>query len=62
VDTNPLYPRALGGGDRTFTKIRAWDKVQALEKLAKHLGLYAKDGGKGANIQFNFGRLEKGVL
>jgi phage terminase small subunit len=50
------------GAIEHVAKIRAWDKVQALEKLAKHLGLYAKEGGKGANIQFNFGRMERGVL
>lgn len=43
-------------------KIRTYDKNQALEKLAKHLGLYEGDGGKGTNIQIVMGRMEKGVL
>ncbi|GAA4475545.1 terminase small subunit [Gluconacetobacter asukensis] len=31
-------------GDRyTVTKIKAWDKNSALEKLMKHLGLYERD-------------------
>ncbi|WP_046901038.1 terminase small subunit [Gluconobacter oxydans] len=32
-----------GGEQYTVTKIKAWDKNAALEKLCKHLGLYERD-------------------
>lgn len=34
------------GEQYTVTKIKAWDKNAALEKLCKHLGLYEKDNAQ----------------
>jgi len=53
----------VAAGDlATIHKIKTYDKVSALDKLGRHLGLYENDGGGQANIQFNFGRMERGVL
>jgi len=40
------------GEDRqveTIKKVKIWDKGQALDKLAKHFGLYAEDNKRGVN-------------
>ena len=40
------------GEDRrveTIKKVKIWDKGQALDKLAKHFGLYAEDNKRGLN-------------
>jgi phage terminase small subunit len=53
---------ASAGDMATIHKLKTYDKVAALDKLARHLGLFEDGGGTKANIQFNFGRLERGVL
>jgi phage terminase small subunit len=53
----------VSAGDMaTIHKLKTYDKVAALDKLARHLGLFEDGGGTKPNIQFNFGRMERGVL
>jgi phage terminase small subunit len=46
----------------TLHKIRTYDKIQALDKLGKHLGLFGEDKDKSAPINIQFNRMALGVL
>lgn len=56
-EMQPRARRAISSIEVTagnVTKVRCWPKVDALEKLCKHLGLFAKDNAqKPQPVQFN---------
>jgi phage terminase small subunit len=53
---------STAGEFTTIQKIKQYDKLAALDKLARNLGLFENEVGEKVKIEFNFGRMERGVL